>query len=86
MLVAFSIVFMFLSLIILRRALLNKAEELDSRAQTPSDYCLMGTNLVFDDDEYTPDKIEENLKKFFKDRYGVDVVYCNSAYKIDDFY
>ena len=75
---------MFFALIIIRRQLLNKAQDLDRDAYTPSDYCLMGTSMTFDD--YAQLSIENHLTSYFKDRFDLDIVYANATYKIDDFY
>lgn len=84
LLVGVSIILMFLALIALRRQLLTKAQALDRDAYTPADYCLMGTNMVFDD--YSQPAIEDHLKEYFRDRFELEIVYVNAAYKIDDFY
>ena len=47
---------------------------------------MVGKALDFDDDGYTPEKIEESLKNYFRKRFKLEPVYINAAYKIDDFY
>jgi hypothetical protein len=82
-----SIVVTLLYLIWMRKRILQIALDLDLDAFTPSDFCLMGTNMAFDD--YTPDAMEAKIKEIFKEKYNVeeeDVVYVNFSYKIQEFY
>jgi hypothetical protein len=60
---AVSIILMFIILILIRRALLNMAQTLDLGAYTPSDYCIQGSNMKFDD--YAHMAIEDSLKDYF---------------------
>ena len=46
----------------------------------------MGRNITFDTNNHSPEKIELNLQYYFKERYNLDIVYANAAYKIDNFY
>mmetsp|Transcript_17892 Transcript_17892/g.30407 ORF Transcript_17892/g.30407 Transcript_17892/m.30407 type:complete len:217 (+) Transcript_17892:554-1204(+) len=79
--VAISIVY----LIWMRQKLLRKSLLMDLDAFTPSDFCLMGLNMHFED--CSPNAIENFLKEHLKDAYGVDEIeYVNPAYDIDEFY
>ena len=55
LIVLVNIAFMFIFLVCLRKKLLDKSVELDVGAVTPSDFCVMGRNIEFEDDQYSPD-------------------------------
>ena len=68
-----------LVLVCMRASLIRKALTLDQDAYTPSDFCLMGINMSFD--EYTPEKIEEEIKAYLSEKYQIDeIVYINPTY------
>lgn len=54
----------------MRRQLLKQALSLDMDAFTPSDFCLMGINMRFED--YTPDAMETSVKDFFREEHGIE--------------
>ena len=83
-LVLVSIILSFLFLIWMRSNLLQKALKLDADAFTPSDFCIMGMTMKFDD--YSPDAITDKIKEVFKERWEIEVEYVNIAYTIADFY
>ncbi len=55
-----SVVFSLLYFTWMRRRLLIKITELDDKALTPSDYCLMGMNMKFED--YTAQGMKDVIK------------------------
>ena len=72
-------------LIFLRKKLLEKALKLDEDIYTPSDFCIMGKNMKFEN--YNPSKIEEAIRENFKNKFEIDdIVYVNPVYDIADFY
>lgn len=82
-----SIIISLLYLIFMRRAIYKGSLDLDMDALTPSDFCLMGRNMVFE--SYAPKDMREAIVKAFSERYGVaeeDIVYINFAYNIGKFY
>ena len=86
-LMSVSIVLMFIILIIIRRSLLNMAQALDLGAYTPSDYCIQGRSMKFDD--YAHMAIEDSLKDYFESNFDIEpshVMYVNPCFSIDDFY
>lgn len=86
-LMSISIIIMFIILIAMRRSLLNMAQQLDLGAYTPSDYCIQGSNMKFDD--YAHMAIEDSLKDYFQSNFDIDpshVMYVNPCFSIDDFY
>ena len=61
---------------------------LDQATFTPSDFCIMGSNIGFDAGA-GPEDIKEGLKNFFNENFeglGEKIVYVNPAYKIGEFY
>ena len=81
----FSILVSFLLVVYIRKRLLHKARVLDSHVYTPSDFCLMGTNMRFDN--YSPEEITKTVKEEFKRLYNIDdIIYINPVYDIADFY
>ena len=61
--------------------------ELDKGMVSPSDFCLMGTDIQFDEDEhYDKMKMEEIIKEKFSEKYHAEVEYINPAWKIDQYY
>ena len=79
--VVFSLIF----LIVMRYKILQTALKLDEDAFTPSDFCLMGMDMTFDD--CSPEAIKERVTQVFADKFAInDVVYVNPAYDIKDFY
>ena len=64
-----AIVVFLISLIWMRKRLLDKAEALDGDANTPADYALMGTGMEFRD--YAPMAIEGQLKDYFRARFNI---------------
>ena len=79
-----SIFVSFIYLVWLRWNLFEKAIKLDDDALTPSDFCLMGTWMRFEN--YSPKKAEEEVRKYMKERFDTDVIYLNQAHNIKDFY
>lgn len=80
-----SIVISLFYLIWMRSHLLKYDMQIDEDAFTPSDFCLMGVNMRFDD--YSPEGIEKEIRERFKTNYGIDdIEYVNAAYDIDNFY
>jgi hypothetical protein len=51
-----AIIISLLYLIWMRRAILKYALEMDQESYTPSDFCLMGSNMYFD--SYDPQDME----------------------------
>jgi hypothetical protein len=62
-LIVVSIVVSIIYVIWMRSNILEKALKLDQEAFTPSDFCLMGSCMTFDD--YTPEKIQEAITESF---------------------
>ena len=58
----------------------------DIANHTPADYCIMGTNIQFQNHE--PNKVKEELNQYFAHHYEIQdgIEYVNEAFKIDDFY
>lgn len=74
-------------IICIRASLLRMFSKLDKDAYTPSDYCIMGYNMVFED--YHPKKIEKKIRAVFEEKYNIgkkDIIYINPCYDIGDFY
>jgi hypothetical protein len=74
-------------LVYLRRLVLIKAADLERTAYTPSDFCIMGTNMKFDN--CSPENIEREIRETFNRDYdgaGDKIVYTNATYDIDNFY
>lgn len=63
---------------------MDLAIELDHKTYTPSDFCLMGIDMIFD--SYCPDEIEKEITTVFKEKYNVDIEYVNTAYTIKNFF
>lgn len=70
--------------ICVRIKLMKLAVEMDVKSTTPSDFCLMGSNMYFD--KHDSKSIEEAIKKELKEGYEVDIEYVNVAYDIADFF
>lgn len=69
----------------MRRNLLKKALKLDQDVYTPSDYCIMGKNMKFDN--YSPESIRKEIVDYFEQQYDIkDIVYVNAVYDIKDIY
>ena len=81
-----TILVTFVLLFYLRKNLLDKAMKLDANVYTPSDFCLMGKNMQFDN--YNPTEIEKAIRTEFRQSYDIDngIVYVNAVYDIADFY
>jgi hypothetical protein len=85
----FNIIFSAFFLAWIKTKLFQKINELDQSAFTPSDFCVMGSNIDFGDDQYSPEELKKCLVEYFNDYYvglGSEIVYVNPAYKIGDFY
>jgi hypothetical protein len=79
------ITFTFLWLIKMRQMLLRGAKALDKGITTPSDFCLMGRHMQFE--QYDPASIKREIEEELKERYGIEeVVYVNPVYDIADYY
>lgn len=75
----------FIFLIYMRAKLIGKALLLDQDAFTPSDFCLQGSKMEFDD--YTASAMEQKIRDHFQTKFGVtDIQYINPAFKIDGLY
>ena len=57
LIIMLSIFVSLIYLIFMRRSLIKANKELDSKALTPSDYCVMGMSMYFDD--YSPESISD---------------------------
>ena len=79
-----SIIFSLLFLIWMRYSLFKKALKLDQETYTPSDFCIMGMTMKFND--YSSGAITEKIKEVFKEKWDIEVEYVNIAYNIVDFY
>lgn len=74
-----------LFLIYMRAKLIGKALLLDQDAFTPSDFCIQGTEMQFDD--YTAVGMEKEIREHLEEKYGVtEVQYINPAFKIAGLY
>lgn len=72
-------------LIYMRYRLKEFENKLDEDAMTPSDFCVMGTNMYFD--KYNPEAMETEIREGLKIKFGIeDIQYINPAYYINDFY
>lgn len=83
----YSIFFSAIFFAYIKTKLWQKISELDQSAFTPSDYCIMGSNMDFDG--YSPEAIKKGVVEYFNDNYdgmGDKIVYVNPAYKIGEFY
>ena len=82
-----SIFLTFIFIICIRASLLRMYSKLDKDAYTPSDYCCIGYNMVFDD--YHPKAMADAIKASFAEKYGMkedDIIYINPCFDIGDFY
>lgn len=80
-----SIIISIIYLVWMRKRLMSQSLTLDMDAFTPSDFCIMGMNMVFDD--YNPDAMEKEVKDHFEEAYGInDIQYINFAFNIDSLY
>ena len=84
LIMAVSVFVSLIYLICMRHSLLKKVVKLDEDAHTPSDFCLMGTDMCFED--YAPPAISEKVKEVFKEKYDIEVEYVNPTYDISNFY
>lgn len=79
------ITFTFLWLIRMRQLLQRGAKALDKGITTPSDFCLMGRHMQFE--QYDPASIKKEIEEELKERYNIsEVVYVNPVYDIADYY
>lgn len=85
---AFSILVSFISILCLRAKLRKDVVEIDAKAYTPSDFCVMGHCKTFKDDcQYTKESIEEHVRANFQKKYQIDdIEYVNVSYRIDNIY
>jgi hypothetical protein len=60
------------------------ALQLDKGVYTPSDFCVMGMEMEFDD--YSMEHMEEKVKEVFDRKYQAKVEYVNPCFKIGDIY
>lgn len=70
-------------LVFQRKQLFEYAIQFDADVYTPSDFCLIGKNMKFDD--YNPEAIKTAIKNKFKEEYEIDVIYANPVYDIADY-
>jgi hypothetical protein len=71
----------------MRKQLLRSIDKLDIENLTPSDYCLQGYYMEFED--YKPAAMEEEIRKYFNEEYngmGDKIEYVNPAYDIGSYY
>lgn len=71
----------------MRKKLMKTIMELDDNALTPSDYCLMGMHMKFED--YTSQGMKDEIIEYFNEQYGGkgdSIEYINISYKIDKYY
>lgn len=75
----------FLFLIDMRRRLITATKQLDMAILTPSDFCLMGKHMEFEN--YDPESIKQEIVDELRTSYEIqDVVYVNPVYDISDYY
>lgn len=79
-----SVIVTILYLTRMRFTLKSYSLELDSKAFTPSDFCVQGINMKFEN--YNPKAISQSIKKHFKLKYDLEVEYVNAAFDISDFF
>lgn len=82
-----SVVFSLIYFMWMRRRLLTKIMELDDKALTPSDYCLMGMHMKFED--YTAQGMKEEITEYFIENYNQleeNIEYINISYNINKYY
>jgi len=66
---------------------LIKIMELDDKALTPSDYCLMGMHMKFED--YTSQGMKDEIKEYFLENFDMSndlIEYINISFKINKYY
>ena len=71
----------------MRKQLLSSIDKLDIENLTPSDYCLQGYYMNFED--YKPQAMEQEIRNFFNEEYeglGDKIEYVNPAYDIGSYY
>jgi hypothetical protein len=69
----------------MRQLLLRGAKDMDKGILTPSDFCLMGRHMEFDN--YDPESIKNEIQEELNSQYGIDeLVYVNPVYDIADYY
>ena len=82
-----SIVVTFISLIIIRRLIINDLLKIDKDTLSPSDFCLIGNDLKFNSESLID--MESELRDHFDEKFGKNfkdnIVYINFAFKIGDF-
>lgn len=72
----------------MKTKLWQKINELDQAAFTPSDFCIMGKNIEFEEGA-SPENIKAGMIRFMNENFdglGEKIVYVNPAYDIGDFY
>ena len=82
-----SVVFSLIYFMWMRRRLLTKIMELDDKALAPSDYCLMGMHMKFED--YTAQGMKEEITEYFTENYNQleeNIEYINISYNINKYY
>jgi hypothetical protein len=70
----------------IRAKLLQIEGKMDAGVFSPSDYCIMGNNMYFED--YHPREIERVTRLVLMKRYDLkkhDIIYVNPCYDIGDF-
>jgi hypothetical protein len=71
----------------MRRKLMTEIMELDNDALTPSDYCLMGMHMKFED--YTAQGMKDDIIEYFNEQFdgqGDNIEYINIGYDIREYY
>lgn len=71
----------------MRRMLLKSIEKLDVDSLTPSDYCLQGYYMEFED--YKAEAMEAEIRTYFNEEFdglGDKIEYINPAYYIGSYY
>jgi hypothetical protein len=66
--------------------LLEAAKKLDVLTLTPSDFCLMGKHMEFEN--YDPESIKKEIKEELEKQYDLsnEIVYVNPVYDISNYY
>ena len=83
-----SIIVFIICSVYLRKRLLDKAVKVDTLANTPSDFTLMGYCPYFSENcNYSKVSIEREIKEWLNDEFQInEIEYVNVAYDIHDMY
>ena len=83
-LVFLGVIISLIYLVCMRWKMAKIALDLDKDVYTPSDFCVMGMEMAFDD--YSAEGIEERVKDVFMNKYSAKVEYVNPCFKIANIY